>query len=235
MLPEHLHLLIAALFWLFLHIGVAGTSLRGVLVARLGDNGFRGMFSALSAVGIGLLVWTYGRASNPETFYGLWVVESWMRWVPFLVMPVALFFFIGSVTVKNPTAVGGEKTLAAADAVRGILRITRHPMLWAFVLWAAAHLIANGDLASVILFPTIALTALAGMPSIDAKRRATDPAGWQRFAAQTSIIPFAAIGAGRNRLDFGEIGWWRPLLALIVWGGLMHLHTMVIGVSASPF
>lgn len=235
MLPEHLHLLLAAAFWLGLHVGIAGTPLRGVLVGRLGPNGFRGMFSTLSAVSLALLIWTYGRASNPETFYGLWVVESWMRWVPFLVMPVALLLFIGSVTVKNPTAVGGEKTLGEADAARGILRVTRHPMLWSFALWATAHLVANGDLASVILFPTIALTALAGMPSIDAKRRASDPAGWQRFAAQTSIIPFAAIASGRNRLDLGEIGWWRPLLALVVWGGLMHAHTMVIGVSASPF
>lgn len=235
MLQEHFNLLLAAFLWLALHIGAAGTPLRGVLVGGLGAKGFQAVFSILSVVTLGLLILTYGRASNAETFYGLWIVETWMRWVPFLVMPVALLFFIGSVTVKNPTAVGAEGALDDPDAARGILRITRHPMLWAFTLWAIAHLFANGDLAALILFPTIAITAIAGMFSIDAKRRKADPAGWERFAAKTSIVPFVAILAGRNRLDLGEIGWWRPLLALVVWGVLVHLHTMVIGVSASPF
>lgn len=235
MLPQHLHLLLAALLWLFLHIGISGTPLRGVLVARVGAGGFQVAYSTLSAGSLGLLIWTYGRASNPETFYGLWVIEAWMYWVPFLAMPVALLFFIGAVTVKNPTAVGAERALDDADAARGILRITRHPMLWAFALWALAHLFANGDLASAVLFLTIAITAFAGMPSIDAKRRASDPRGWATYAARTSIIPFVAIAAGRNRLALGEIGLWRPALAIFVWIALMHAHPFVIGVSAMPF
>ncbi len=235
MLPEHLHLFLAALLWLALHIGVSGTPLRRGLVARLGPGGFRGAFSTMSLASLALLIWTYGKASNAETFYGLWLVETWMRWVPFLVMPIALLLFVGSVSVRNPTAVGGEKALADPEAARGILRITRHPMLWAFGLWAIAHLVANGDLASVILFVTIALTAFAGMPSIDAKRRAADPSGWSTYAARTSIIPFAAIMSGRNRLVLGEIGLWRPAVAIFAWIALLHAHPFVIGVSALPF
>ncbi len=235
MLPEHLHLALAAAFWIVVHIGIAGTSLRGRLVAGMGENAFRGLFSALSVVGLGLLIWTYGRASQPETFYGLWVADPWMYWLALLVMPVALLLFVGSITVPNPTAVGAERFLKEADAARGLLRVTRHPMLWSFALWAAVHLIANGDLASLILFAAILVTALAGMPSIDRKRAALDPAGWAAYASKTSIVPFGAIVSGRNRLELGEIGLWRVAVALAAWIGLIAVHPVVFGARVLPF
>jgi uncharacterized membrane protein len=76
-------------------------------------------------------------------------------------------------------------------------------------LWAVLHLIANGDVASFIFFGAFAVTALAGTVSIDAKRRRALGPAWQSFAAQTSIVPFAAIAAGRTRFDPGEIAAWR--------------------------
>jgi uncharacterized membrane protein len=235
MVPEQTYLLAAAALWLIVHIGVAGTPLRGRLVAALGENGFRGAFTVLSFITLGLLIWTYNRASKPEAFYGLWVADPWMYWVPFLVMPVALLLFIGSVTAPNPTAVGAERLLKEAEPARGILRVTRHPMLWSFALWAIAHLIPNGDFASLILFATILLTALYGMPSIDRKRAARDPQGWANFAGKTSILPFAAIAAGRNRLVLAEIGLWRVAVALAAWIALLLVHGPVLGVSAIPF
>lgn len=233
--PAQTHLLAAAAFWLAIHIGLAGTPLRSRLVAAIGDNAFRGLFSVLSAVALGLLIWTYGRASQPETFYGLWVAERWMYWVPFLVMPFALVLFVGSVTVPNPTAVGAERFLKEPEPARGVLRITRHPMLWAFALWAVAHLIPNGDFASLVLFATILITALCGMPSIDRKRAARDPQGWAAYAGKTSIVPFAAILAGRNRMDLPEIGLWRIAVALAAWVVLILVHGPVLGVTAIPF
>ena len=235
MAPAQTHLFAAAAFWLVVHLVIAGSPLRGRLIAAIGANGFRGLFSVLSVVGLGLLIWTYGRASQPEAFYGLWVAERWMYWVPFLIMPVALLFFVGSVTGPNPTAVGAERFLKEAKPARGILRITRHPMLWAFALWAFVHLIPNGDLASLTLFVTILITALAGMASIDRKRAASDPQAWAYFAAKTSIVPFGAIAAGRNRLVLPEIGLWRVGVALAAWFVLLLVHGLVIGVSAIPF
>jgi uncharacterized membrane protein len=235
MAPAQNYLFAAAAFWLVVHIGIAGSPLRSRLIAAIGANGFRGLFSVLSAVGLGLLIWTYGRASQPEAFYGLWVADRWMYWVPFLVMPFALILFVGSVTVPNPTAVGAERFLKDAEPARGVLRITRHPMLWSFALWAIAHLVPNGDLASLTLFATILITALAGMASIDRKRAASDPQAWTYFAAKTSIVPFAAIAAGRNRLVLAEIGLWRVAVALAAWIVLLLVHGLVLGVGAIPF
>ena len=87
-------------------------------------------------------------------------------------------------------------------ATRGIQRVTRHPMLWSFAIWAAVHIIGNGDTAALVFFGAFLVTALAGMPSIDAKMAANNPDTWPGFAGASSILPFGAILAGRTA------GWW---------------------------
>jgi uncharacterized membrane protein len=67
------------------------------------------------------------------------------------------------------------------------------------------------------------------MHSIDRKRRASDPADWERFAAVTSIVPFGAIWSRRNKFVFAEVGWWRLTLALGLWILLMLLHPLLGG------
>src|SRR3546814_16088863 len=89
----------------------------------------------------------------------------------------------------------------------GILAITRHPVMWAFALWALAHVPANGTAADLILFGSIAILALVGTLTIDAKkRRPWGEAEWARFAGPTSNLPFAALLAARARLRPGGIG-----------------------------
>ncbi len=234
MTPALISLLLAALFWIVLHIGVAGSPVRGFVLDRLGARPWRALFASLSVVGLVWLGWSYALSQDPDNFYGLRLVEDWMLWVPLVVMPIALVLFVGAVSVPNPTAVGGEAALQQAEPATGILRITRHPMLWSFALWAAAHLLAKGDLGSLLLFGSILLTALAGMPSIDRKRAAAAPAAWARFRDRTSILPFGAIVTGRNHLVLAEIGWKSIGIALLAWLVLLLLHPFIFGVAAIP-
>jgi uncharacterized membrane protein len=104
-----------------------------------------------------------------------------------------------------------------------MLRITRHPFLWGVAIWSAFHLLANGDEASAIFFGSFLVLSLAGTSSIDAKRKRKAPEDWNRFAAVTSNVPFAAILAGRNRLSIGELMTWRQLVAIAVFLGVF-LH-----------
>jgi uncharacterized membrane protein len=69
------------------------------------------------------------------------------------------------------------------------------------------------------------------MPSIDAKLARRAPAEWARLAAATSIIPFGAIAAGRNRLVLAEIGWIPPVVGLVAWAALLHFHRAIFGVA----
>lgn len=222
----------AVVFWIAIHLGLAGSPLRRVVVARIGEGPYRGLFALLSAAGLVWLILSYGRARQPDSFFGLWVAPEWLTWAPLLVMPFALLLLIGALTAPNPTAVGGAHLLRHEP--RGVFRITRHPMLWAFALWALVHLLVNGDVASMGLFGSILVVALAGMASIDAKRAAQDPAAWEGYARQTSILPFKAVALGRTRLALGEIGWWRPLLALVAWAVLLVLHPVLFGGSPLP-
>jgi uncharacterized membrane protein len=157
-----------------------------------------------------------------------------MLWTPAVLMAPATILFVGSLSQPNPTMVMGERHLAGTEPARGVLRVTRHPMLWSFLLWALSHFIANGDLASVFLFGSIMIVAAAGMGSIDRKQERRDPEKWRRFAAVTSVVPFLAILAGKNRFVFSEIGWARIAIAAALWIAMVALHGLVIGAPALP-
>ena len=79
-----------------------------------------------------------------------------------------------------------------------------------------------------------ALVAAAGPASIDAKRRrALGPAAWDRFAGQTSILPFAAILAGRTSARPRELGW-RAAAGVLAYALMLGGHAHLIGVSPFP-
>ena len=109
--------------------------------------------------------------------------------------------------------------------------VNRHPVMWAITLWALAHMMANGDVASLIFFAAFAGLALAGMPAIDRRRRAMMGDAWDSFEAVTSVLPFAALARGRARVNLGQIGVWRIAGGVLLYGLLLFGHRAVIGVS----
>lgn len=229
-----LRLLLAAAAFVLLHVGVAGSPLRAVLVRRLG-KGYLGLFSLLSALALAAMIGAYHAAAAPGVNFDLWVTPRWALWLPFVGMPLALFLLVASMTTKSPTAVGAEALLAAPEPARGVLRLTRHPMLSAFSLWALLHLAANGDAASVVVFAAVLVVSVNGMYSIDRKRAAAEAEGWARFAGVTSRLPFAAIASGRNHLALAEIGAARPIAGLALWGLLLASHAWIYGASPLPW
>jgi len=224
-MTDLLPLLLAAIFWIATHNGFAGTDIRTRLVGKIGEVGFRIAYAVTSIIAIMMLV----QAWEAAVAMPLWSAPAWLRLILAAAMLPAFLFFAAGL-LRNPTAVGGEAL--AGQHARGIQRITRHPMLWSFALWALVHVIGNGDLASLIFFGTFAISAFLGMPSIDRKLAARAPEAAARLRAETSIMPFGAILAGRNRLVLGEIGWLAPLLALLGWAALLHFHARFFGVPA---
>ena len=168
------------------------------------------------------------RAFRGASLIPLWSVPPDARVIPAIAMPFACPLLVGSLTVRNPTMIM-QSIAASGDPAPGSLKVTRYPMLWAFALWAVAHLIVNGEMAAQLLFGGIAILAFGGTLAIDAKRRVRDPAGFARLAAQTSNVPMAALVAGRTRLHFGDIGWWRLLLAAALYAALIFAHPLFSG------
>ena len=220
----------AALFFVGIHFAISGSALRGKIVTLIGEGPFRGLFSLLSLIGV---VWL-GRAYGKAEYVQLWAEPVVLRPVALVVMALAFFFVVLAFTSPNPTAVGGGALLTDKEPAKGIQRITRHPFLWGIALWSFTHLVLNGDLASVIFFGSFLILAIAGPFSIDRKKKKAFGDAWNRFAALTSNVPFMAIIQGRNSLKIREIGWWPPLLALILYGLFLHFHSTLFGVSPLP-
>jgi uncharacterized membrane protein len=224
-----LNLLAAMVCFVGSHFLLSSTALRARLVAWLGERLFLGLYSLAA---IWLLIWA-GFAYGAAPYVELWGHLPGLYALPLLTMPLAAFLLVAGSTTRNPTAVGQSPAMSGTKP-EGIATITRHPILWAIGIWALAHLAANGDIASLILFGGLAFLALGGTLAIDAKRRRAWGERWGAFEAATSNLPFAAIAKGRTRLKLGEIGWWRILLAAVLFVVLLWLHPLVIGASPVP-
>jgi len=218
-------LVLAAAFFVGIHVGVAGTRARDALTTRLGEQAYLGLFSLASLAGMIWLTTAYAEAP----YVALWGQLAGLRPLALPVVLVAFVLVVLGLTTPSPTVVGGEKTLDAAEPATGIQRVTRHPFLWGVAIWATMHLVMNGNLRALVLFGSLSFLALYGPPSIDAKRARRFGAAWDRYATATSNVPFLAIARGRNELRLGEIGWGRVALAVAVFGVFLLLHPMIVG------
>ncbi len=218
----------AALFWVFSHLGISSTPLRGTLVRMLGERGYLGVYSLVAAGALANLIWVY---TDVLRFDYIWLPNPDLYWVAKITMPIALILLLGGFMVRNPTNVGMsfDDPEQAADLATGVTRITRHPLQWAVVIWALGHLIANGDWVSVIFFGSFVVLSFAGSFLMDHKKALTMGEGWTRYAAVTSNVPFLAILTGRNKLRLGEL-WLPTLIGLVAYALLYYFHEAISGV-----
>jgi uncharacterized membrane protein len=221
-------LLPAALLFVATHLGISSTRLRPMMVAVLGERGYLVFFSTVSLATLGGLIWLY---NNLPRYEYVWLPSPELYLSARIVMPFALFLIAGAFLVRNPTAVGGRALLRQAHPAglaRGVTRITRHPFQWGVLIWATAHVAANGDVQSVVFFSTFAVVAGLGTLLLD-RKAAAGGGGWRDYAAVTSNVPFVAILRRRNRLVLGEL-WLPALLALVLYVALTFGHPWVSGV-----
>ena len=198
---------------------------------RLGEGPYTGLFSLASVAGLVWLIWAFAHARGTAGDLELWGAEPWRKHVSAALVLLATLLIVPGLMTPNPTSVKSEAALDRPDVVRGMIRITRHPFLWGVAIWAAAHLLTNGDAASLILFGSMLVLGLVGPPSIDAKRAKAPGARWEPFKAQTSSVPFAAILSGKQKLSFGEIGWLRIAVALAAYALLGLVHPYAFGAN----
>jgi uncharacterized membrane protein len=209
------------------HLIFASEPTRGILARGLGEGIFRAMYSVLAAILLGWMILAWHDAPVVE----LWPKATGTRHLTWTVMLLASILFVGGYSQRNPTAIGLDRIPGGADPAPGILKITRHPILWAWGLWATVHLLANGDVRSVIFFGSFAVLAFAGTVLLDRKKRLQmGEEKWRALADATSNIPFVALVQRRNRLGFSWDGVARLLGGVALYVVLMVAHQPVIGV-----
>jgi uncharacterized membrane protein len=224
-------LIAAAATFVLLHLVVSGTRLRGAITGVIGEGPYMGLFSLASVASLVWLGLAFSKARGGPGDVVYWTVSPTTRPIAMVLVLLGFLLAVPGLLTRNPTSVRQESALSDPECARGMLRITRHPFLWGVALWAAAHVLTNGDAAALVLFGSLLLMALIGPPSIDAKRARALGDEWTPFKARTSNLPFAAILSGRQSLKLGEIGWWRLALGVIVYAAVLMGHRYLFGVS----
>lgn len=207
---------------------VSSTPLRAGFIRSIGEKGYLALYSAAAFATLGWMIFAYYRAP----YAGLWYFPV-LRYAPLLIMPFALVLIVCGLLTRNPTMVGQERLLNAEAPARGVLRVTRHPLMWGIALWAAVHMLARGNAAATVFFGTFLVLGLAGTAMSDRRKARLLGERWQRFTAATSHVPFAAIATGRNSFEPAEIGWGKPLAGVGLYVALIFLHPVIFG--ARPY
>jgi uncharacterized membrane protein len=184
-------MILGLVLFLGVHVLTTQRGLRARLIAASGEGGYKGGYSLVALLGLALIVWGFAdyRATG---------------WVDVWFPPTALKHI--TVALMLPAVI-----LVAASYIRGRIYLTlKHPMLAGVKLWAAAHLLANGDLGSIILFGSF--LAWAVFDRISLKGR-SDPGA--------PPIPVGGIGNDLIAVAVGVVAY----LALA-----FVFHPVVIGV-----
>jgi len=184
-------LVIGVLVWSATHLVPSVTpGIRGNLVGRLGEKPYRGLFALIILIALTLIVLGW-RSAELQALYTPPLYGS-----VFITVLMFISFLL----------------FAAANAPGNIKRILRHPMLTGTIVWSAAHLLANGDNRSVVLFGGIGLWALISIVTIN---RREGP--WTRPAAVSPTKDAMTV-----------VG------TAVIFAIVLYLHHLVLGVSALP-
>jgi uncharacterized membrane protein len=208
------------------HLILSSRPVRDPLVARIGERRFSGLYSACVAMPF---IWTIA-AYRTAPFVDVWVAPTGIKHISLSLMILASILAVASLSRNNP-AVAVAPPPKLEEGPKGIFRITRHPFMWAVALWAITHLMANGDAASIILFGGLAFLAIAGTLHSDSRKRRQHGPPWDIYARQSSHLPFLAIGQGRTKLVWSEIGWRPVVLGFGLYLVLMILNEPLVGVA----
>lgn len=163
-------LILGVALWSGVHlIPALWTSIKSQLIHRWGENGYKGAFSLLIIISVTLMVIGW-RSTDPHYLYA---PPDWAGSTAALLM---LNAFVLIVAANHPSR---------------LKRIIRHPQLTGVLLWSIAHLIANGDTRSLILFGGMGLWSLLEIRLINAREGA-----WIKPDAPSMLIEFRGLAIG---------------------------------------
>ena len=171
--------------------------LRAPLVGAMGENGFR---AAYSLVSLATFLWAVVafRAVAPGGT-PLWNGMGDVMWIIATVIMLFASVLLAGSFVRNPALPDPNAAKNAALPVHGVFHITRHPMMWSFALWAAAHILLSPTPRQLVLAGALGFLALVGAHMQDRKKEVLMAEAWGDWESRTSYWPhlsgFARAGA----------------------------------------
>lgn len=210
-----LSLFLATLSFVGSHLAMSHP-FRPMLVSRLGERRFQGAYTLVAILFFVWMVFAW-RSAEPGAGGGevLWHAPLWWwhgaAWL--MILPSVLL--AGSL-VGNPAMVSAPAAGAMKPAV-GVYAITRHPMMWAFMLWALVHVSLYGSPRNVIVAGGIFVLALVGSRGQDRKKEHLMGDAWRGWETRTSYLPFGALLSGKIPWRALLPGWVALLAGLVLW------------------
>lgn len=177
---------------LALFLGAHGFTLlrapRAALIGRLGENAYKGLYTLVSLAGFGLMLWGFG-SYRAAGYIPVWDPPVWTRHLAvLLLLPVLPLVF-------------------SAYAKGFVKARLKHPMILGIKLWALVHLLANGDLGSILLFGGFLVWSVLAFMNM--RRRPEQPAafvpnpGQDAAAILAGLIAWLALVLGLHRWLIG--------------------------------
>ena len=178
-----------ALLWIAFtatHLGLASVRVEPKLRGKLGDAGFLGLYSAVALTIFVPLVSIY--FGNRHAGPWLWTVEVGpvLRALLYLGMTLGFVLALGSLLRPSPASIVPGGTAE----VRGVYRVTRHPLVLGLAIVWALHLVPNASTADIAFFGGFLLFSLAGAWHQDARKLHAGEPVFREFHAATSFLPF---------------------------------------------
>ena len=220
MTPELTSLIAASLAFVGTHFALSHP-LRAPLVKRFGAAGFQGLYSLVALATFAWIALAF-RAVPPAA--PLWDGMSDALWlIASLLTLLAAVLLVGSF-FGNPALPNPRAQANAAKPVHGVFHVTRHPMMWAFALWAVSHALVMPTPRSLVLTGAMGFLALVGAYLQDRKKAELMGAAWIGWEARTRYWPELS-GLART----GAVPW---LGGLALWLVASWAHLPGNGVAA---
>lgn len=200
------------------HILLSHTPIRSALVSKLGGGGFMGVYSLVAFAVFIPLVSVY--LDNKHQGVLLWnlVAMPGVKHMAMLLALIGIAVFVSGYFQMPPNGFVPLKN----NAARGLTRITRHPMFMFLGLWGLSHCLIWGFASDVAFFGGFAVFAVLGCAHQDSRKR--NRPELKDYYAETSLLPFAAILSGRNKLVFSELPWLGLLVGTVAALGFYMAH-----------
>ena len=171
-------LILGLLMFLGMHSArIVAEGWRTQVIAQRGPGGWKGLYTVVSLVGFGLIIWGYGQARLEPVV--LWATPVWTRHLAALLVLVALVLLAAAYVPGN-----------------GIKARVHHPMVLGVKVWALAHLLANNTLADLLLFGSFLVWAVLDFRS-----------SRQRDRAAGTVYPPGSAGRTVATVVLGVVLW----------------------------
>ena len=205
--------------------------LRAPLVAKIGTAAFQLVYTIVAFITLGWVYFAFIAAPRGADVWpvgeALWIAAS-------ALMLIASVMLAGSF-IGNPALPSPKGKALAAQPVRGVFAITRHPMMWSFALWALVHALIAPYPASFLLTGAMAFLAIAGSAGQDHKKKLLMGDVWADWSARTSFAPFGGQFSGRIPWATAWPGRTALLGGVVIWLLATYLHTPLGGHVVGPW